>query len=260
MTGSRRGPLEGQFIFLSASTPSRELEKYPLLQIEIEDAVIELTRAVFSKGGRLVFGGHPSISPLVASVASEYFRPDPLLHADLRVIQIYQSKAYEKVIPSATQSLESLGYAAIRWTEAVNGEDFDPRTSPGQCGASLRFMRQEMLKIEPLAMVAVGGMDGVAEEAGLFLHATKGPVFALRTTGGVSGDLRKHTQNWCQRQEHPGFQQLAEQAERRIFMLEDEFPAPELLGSESGLPPGSRAPYAFYVQKMVRDFMNRRWS
>ena len=32
-----------------------------------------------------------------------------------------------------------------------------------------------MLKTEPLAMVAIGGMEGVAEEAGLFLQKTSGP-------------------------------------------------------------------------------------
>jgi hypothetical protein len=247
----RDGPLNGHFIFLSASTPSRDLEKYPRLQMEVENAVIELARAVFSKGGRLVFGGHPSISPLVASVASEYFQPDPLLNADQRPVQIYQSRAYEKVIPSTTQSLERFGYAAIHWTPAANGEAYDGQKQTAQCEASLRVMRQQMLKPEPIAMVAIGGMEGVAEEAGLFLQAVPGPVFALRTTGGVSSDLREHTKNWFRHEEIASLQEALDQTGVRIRMLEDEFPAPELrMERESG--PSVRAPYAFYVQKMVQ--------
>jgi hypothetical protein len=251
------GPLNGRPIFLSASTPSRDLEKYPRLQMEVENAVIELARAVFSKGGRLIFGGHPSISPLVASVASEYFQPDPLLNADQRPVQIYQSRAYEKVIPSTTQSLERFGYAAIHWTQAANGEEYDGQKQTAQCRASLRVMRQQMLKPEPIAMVAIGGMEGVAEEAGLFLQAVTGPVFAMRTTGGVSRDLRGHTENWYRHEEIPGLEQARDQIGARIRMLEDEFPAPELrMKQESGA--SVRAPYAFYLQKMVQLLIKRR--
>jgi hypothetical protein len=260
MTG-REGPLKGRFIFLSASTPTRDLEKYPRLQMEVEKAVIELARTVFNKGGRLVFGGHPNISPLVASVAGEYFKPDPSLHLDDRPIQIYQSKAYEKVIPPATQSLASFGYAAIRWTDAVNGEQYDPTNKESQCHKSLLSMRQQMLKTEPLAMVATGGMDGVAEEAGLFLQSMPGPVFAMRTTGGVSSELPWHTFDWCKRQDSRVAERVMEQVEKRIMVLEDVYPAPRLPGSDWKLRPDhATASYAFHLQKMIRDLIQGRWS
>jgi hypothetical protein len=261
MSAWRDGPLGGRFLFLSASAPSRDLALYPRLQMEVEDAVINLARAVFTKGGRLVFGGHPSISPLVASVAREYMPPDPSSPRLQRPIQVFQSEAYKKVIPLATRSLEDHGYAAIRWAEAKNGEEFDPERNKSQCKSSLRFMREEMLKLEPLAMVAIGGMDGVAEEAGLFLEKTGGRVFALRSTGGVSGDLRKHTGEWLGRQKIPTSEGLAVQLERRIVMLEDEFPAPQLPPkSERERMASAQAPYGFYMQKMLRGLLEKRWS
>src|SRR4051794_31938323 len=68
--------LSGKTVFLCASVPDRQrAKKYRRLEnaaFEIEQAVISLARAVFSEGGRLLFGGHPSISPLVATVAGEY--------------------------------------------------------------------------------------------------------------------------------------------------------------------------------------------
>ncbi len=261
MTAWRDGPLGGRFIFLSASAPSRDLERYPRLQMEVEDAVIHLARAVFTKGGRLVFGGHPSISPLVASVAREYLPPDDSSPRPQRPIQVFQSDAYKRVIPAATRSLEDYGYAAIRWTQAQNGEEFDPEKNRSQCKSSLRFMREEMLKLEPLAMVAIGGMDGVAEEAGLFLGKTGERVFALRSTGGVSGELRKYTGEWLGRQDLAVFQGLEKHLERRIVMLEDEFPAPELPPkSERERMASAGAPYGFYLQKMLRGLLEKRWS
>jgi hypothetical protein len=261
MTAWRDGSLGGRFLFLSASAPSRDLELYPRLQMEVEDAVIHLARAVLTKGGRLVFGGHPSISPLVASVAREYLPPNASSPRPARPIQIFQSDAYKRVIPPATSSLEDFGYASIHWTPAKNGEEFDPEKDKSQCKSSLRFMREEMLKLEPLAMVAIGGMDGVAEEAGLFLEKTAGRVFALRTTGGVSGELRKHTGEWLGRQDRPVFQGLQEQLEQRIVMLEDEFPATELPAQSQREGMASAfAPYGFYLQKMVRGLLEKRWS
>ena len=41
---------------------------------------------------------------------------------------------------------------------------------------------------DPLAMVAVGGMDGVVKEATLFAgrYGRSRPIFALATTGGAA--------------------------------------------------------------------------
>src|SRR4051812_12552361 len=75
--------LVGRTVFLSASKPTRKLDFLPPSDVparetdrEIEHAALSLARAVFAEGGGLVFGAHPSVSPLIASAASEYFPPD----------------------------------------------------------------------------------------------------------------------------------------------------------------------------------------
>ena len=181
-------------IFLSASVPteerSAEFEKIPDAQIQIEQAVIALSRNVFQEGGRLIFGGHPSISPLVATVAKEYDfdvrNPDKPIH-------IYQSKAYSEVTASQTTNLSELGYAKIIPIEAVDEEKFNPEIKDRpQCEKSLTFMRERMLSENPDAMVCIGGMKGVIDEFKLFrrFHPNK-PVYILATTGGASRNLAR---------------------------------------------------------------------
>jgi hypothetical protein len=206
--------LKDRFIFLSASKPSRNFQHFPLAprrenrtSVEIEEAVVSLARAVFSHQGRLVFGGHPSISPLVASVAAEYF-PARHIVPGKEPVWIYQSEAFRKVIPPATQGLEALGYAAIHWIERYDNEEFQPKLAgQEQCLESLRLMREAMIDLKPgkdqlpsppdhpLAMVAIGGMEGVLREARLFLEKTGGQVYVLQTTAGAAGQMVSHLHN-----------------------------------------------------------------
>jgi hypothetical protein len=162
-------------------------------QIQIEEAVIGLSRNIFQNGGKIIFGGHPSISPLVAMVATEFkllkennnYSPN---YNREKHINIFQSKAYESVIPKETSILFDLGYSDIIWTDAINDERFNPIiTDKPQCEKSLEFMRIEMMGKDIDALVCIGGMEGVELEFKLFrkLHPTK-PVYLLKTTGGAS--------------------------------------------------------------------------
>lgn len=193
----RSGPgrLAGDIVFLSASVPTREGYRRPSeAAFEVEQAVVSLVRAVLAEDGRLVFGGHPSISPLVASVAAEYIRP--VIDARAPRILIYQSRAFEHVLPDETWEMHQLGYAHIVWTPAVKGERFDPAVRSEQCLDSLQAMRTALLnETDPATMVAVGGMEGVEREVALF-RAHAGPasgrrraVYVVKTTGGAAEKL-----------------------------------------------------------------------
>jgi hypothetical protein len=46
--------------------------------IRVQEAVISLSRAVFSAGGRLALADDPLLTPLVAQLASEYWEPAPI--------------------------------------------------------------------------------------------------------------------------------------------------------------------------------------
>lgn len=196
-------------IFLSASVPTRPpFERKPDAAFQVEQAVISLVRAVFAKGGRLVFGGHPSISPLVASVAAEYFpvRPTEVKSSDggpreLFVgredapITIYQSRAFDGFLPKDTRDMVKYGFAQIRWTEAVNNEKFDKdAVGKFQCWDSLQDMRRKLIvESEPIALATIGGMEGIFGEVELFLEKRpKKSIYTFKETGGAAECLANH--------------------------------------------------------------------
>jgi hypothetical protein len=265
--------LKDRFIFLSASKPSRDLYKFPLASrklertsVEIEEAVVSLARAVFSYGGRLVFGGHPSISPLVASVAAEYF-PARHIAKGREPVWIYQSKAFQRVIADSTRTLEDLGYARIHWIDRFVNEEFQSELAgEEQCLESLGLMREALIHLQtsgdlpaisppqtPLAMVAIGGMEGVVREARLFLERTTSPIYALRSTAGASAKLVPYLRDNVVRDSTPmrmiGW-------ESRISILEDLFPIPNrkygaAAGSAEDKAEAPLASYAVLMQRMI---------
>jgi len=211
-TPGRRGVLRGISVFLSASVPVRP--GFPRMSgaaIEVEEAVVSFTRAVLREEGTVVFGAHPSISPLVASVATEYLVPHLRTGAAPEVeslpeqkrtgpgVVIYQSHAFDGYLPDHTWEMYRMGYADLIWCGARDGEKFDPKKSGAQCPGSLRYMRERMFAREaPAAMIAIGGMEGVFEEANMFLDST-GPVngsfrlYLFESTGGAAQLLAERT-------------------------------------------------------------------
>lgn len=189
---SRR--LLGRTILLSASVPDPERDErffqIPDAAFQIEQAVVSLARAVFAAGGRLAFGGHPSISPLVALIAGEYRSAtyaESLKERAPPQVTIYQSEVFREWIPQDTDLLIRLGLAEEHWVPAAVGESYKPGAGSAhrQCPKSLLAMRARMIEeTAPAAMVCIGGMEGVIAEAAMF--ACHGPVFALARTGGAA--------------------------------------------------------------------------
>lgn len=186
-------------IFLSASVPLPEravrFRRERRAAFEIEQAVISLARAVFARGGRLVFGAHPTISPLVAMVAGEYRKPRRAESGEDRApasVVIYQSEAFREVAEEATLLIYELESATVVWTAAVGGERYDPekRQAP-QCLMSLAAMRRQMLlDTRPDAMVCIGGMEGVLDEAALFERIIPARmIYTLKSVGGAAAEL-----------------------------------------------------------------------
>ncbi len=181
-------PLRGKVVFLSASVPLPG-SGYRF-DLNVDDAVITLARTVFAKGGQLVFGGHPSISPLILTIAAEYAAPHEL---STPLALIYQSEIFRPKVPEHTHLLMQLGYGRIVWTPQAEGEVLvtDPKTGRKLAPKSLEIMRTRMIsETKPAAFVAIGGMEGIELEVDLF-HDLRhnAPVFAIATTGGASATL-----------------------------------------------------------------------
>jgi hypothetical protein len=188
--------LAGQCVFLSASFPQGErAHKFPEADpFEITAAIVALAKSVFGAKGKLVFGGHPTISPLVLSIGRDFtlFCNEQETPLDLPLVYIYQSEFFRKDIPKETLQLEKERIGEIIWVKSENADREQ----------SLLKMREKMLREpKPIAGVFVGGMDGVYDiqnhqyndEFYLFTKYCKGkPLYPIGKTGGASQVLVNH--------------------------------------------------------------------
>lgn len=159
-------------IFLSASVPVQGRGNFfesadPFL---IQFAVRELMTVCLGRR-RIVWGGHPAITPMVWAVCESL----DVQYAS--AVRLYQSRFFEEWFPE-----ENRRFRNVKYTPAV----------PDDRAASLDLMRRKMLA-EPFdAAVFIGGMEGIFEEYKIFkeLHPTS-KVIALAAPGGAAMQLAK---------------------------------------------------------------------
>ena len=156
-------------IFLSASIPLQErnpeyIETADI--IAIRDAVIALTTVVLPYH-RLIWGGHPSITPLV------YYVMEKLKLNIQEHVTLYQSRFFEKHFPEDNNKFRN-----IVLTDIVD----DDRES------SLLHMRSRMLgESEFAAGIFIGGMEGVEEEYDMFIEKhPKALALPIASTGAAA--------------------------------------------------------------------------
>jgi SLOG cluster3 family len=168
--------LDGRRVFLSASFPSGERgEAFRPYDVgATAAAVTALAHAVLLAEGRLVFGAHPTISPLVLLVAGELDRHE--------VVEIHQSEYFEGQVPEETLALVDRGFGTLRWW---------PRDESGDLGRSLEVMRRGMLGEDELAAgVFIGGMQGVVDEYRMLAELQRtSPRLPLPAPGGAAAEL-----------------------------------------------------------------------
>lgn len=148
---------------------------------KIRRAVSWLCQLALRRDYRLVFGGHPAISPLVLDVADRFAPPGD----DCRVV-IFQSAFFLSIIPAASRDIGRWSRGVMVVTDAVpNADEAEARRR------SLTEMRDLMTRPTGLrAALFVGGMSGVLEESLLFRrNQDERPLYALASTGGAAAFL-----------------------------------------------------------------------
>ncbi|MGK7248369.1 hypothetical protein ACSNOU_04725 [Acinetobacter oleivorans] len=155
-------------IFLSASIPLAD--RHPKYfdtadNTAIRDAVIAFSRIILPRG-QLIWGGHPSITPLIAAVLKKME-----VNVQEHVI-LYQSNYFKDILPAENEYFETV----IR-TDAMQDRD-----------QSLELMRKKMIDENDFcAAIFIGGMEGVEDEYNLFKKAhPHSPVFPIASTGAAS--------------------------------------------------------------------------
>lgn len=155
-------------IFLAASIPLPERDPIFFESADvtaIRDAVRAITRVVVPHA-QLVWGGHPSITPLIRYVLQRDHVPiSP--H-----VRLYQSKFFEANFPEDNFHFEDVCLV---------------ERQPSREG-SLTKMRDEMLGLNSFAAgVFIGGMEGVLEEFMLFTERNpKALLLPVGSTGGAA--------------------------------------------------------------------------
>lgn len=155
-------------IFLSASIPLPERNpKYHGTAdiIAIRDAVVALATIVLPSH-RLIWGGHPSITPLINYVLQK-------LDIDIQQhITLYQSIFFEKHFPEDNNKFQN-----VIFTDKLENEK-----------DSLDLMRRTMLSsCEFSAGVFIGGMEGVEDEYKIFKKINSNAIILpIASTGAAT--------------------------------------------------------------------------
>lgn len=186
-------------VLLSASFPSgvRGERFTPYDADAVADAVTALVGAVLAANGRLVFGGHPTITPLVLRVAAD--------HDAREAVDVYQSDEFRNRITEPTRALERQGFGRIIATPDV-----------GDLQRNLALMRREMIGSSPeiVAALFIGGMEGILEEFDgvadlrpsvprLPLVAPGGAAALLSAGGPDGGPLPPEVTGWLRSPRYP---------------------------------------------------------
>jgi len=153
-------------VFLSASIPSIDRDKkfYDTADIiAIRDSVRALGTVVIPNA-HLVWGGHPSITPLIRYVMQR-------MSSNLKQhVTLYQSLYFEDKFPVDNFDFENI----ILTSKVIHNQK-----------ESLNIMRSRMIKENDFsAGIFIGGMEGVLEEYELFVqHHPTSIILPIASTG-----------------------------------------------------------------------------
>ncbi|MGE8670235.1 MAG: hypothetical protein ACN6PM_21040 [Achromobacter mucicolens] len=159
-------------IFLSASIPVQGRGDFfesadPFL---IQFAVRELLAVCLGRR-RIVWGGHPAITPMVWAVC------ESLDVSYAAAVRLYQSKFFSEWFPE-----ENRRFGNVKFTPAVIGD----RTG------SLDLLRRTMLAEPFEAAVFIGGMDGIFDEYNIFREFhPDAKIVTVSAPGGAAMQLAR---------------------------------------------------------------------
>lgn len=160
-------------VFLSASFPSkdRHAESGDFDDTRIGMAATAVAEVSLRLNSNLVFGGHPSISPLIRNARERIASG---------LVTAYQSDFFANDFPEDTSLIDAASWGSVIHTEA--GPDR---------GTSLQIMRRRMLENQPELAFFVGGMAGVEAELDLLrgLWHDRCSLFLFVSPGGRAARL-----------------------------------------------------------------------
>ena len=166
----RRQPLKGMKVFFSASVPE-------CLENQAQEKLVDLmvlARWLFAAGGEIVYGGHPSITPVIHQCAQQTGVSSNRIH-------LFQLRRFRHMAPEEIWDPEV--FSKIHW---IGDGD---RSLAEELGT----MRDAMAEASHAAVFMGGkrGPGGIRDEYERFLsrHGTRRPMYLLGFLDGLSKDL-----------------------------------------------------------------------
>ena len=159
-------------VYLSASfpTPERVDESGPFHTADIGAAAASVIEATLRSGANLIFGGHPTITPLVLHIAS-------ILNAGAQVT-IFQSEFFRDQITEEVFRLSEMEGAELVFVPAGGGlED------------SLALLRKAMFEAPIEVAFFVGGMSGINDEFRILADKPETKCITFEAPGGMAAKI-----------------------------------------------------------------------
>ncbi len=162
-------------VLLSASVPD-EIARTPEAQ-RVYELVAALVRALFDQGARLVFGGHPTITPLVHRLARERGTPPAM---DLFQLERFRADAVPETFDASV-------FPHVHWFG-------DPKADTAQDLASLRdpmvHLAQAAIFVGGKTLGYRGAKPGIRDEYERFrAQHPDAPVYLVGAAGGETARL-----------------------------------------------------------------------
>jgi len=177
---------KGYPVMLSASLPNDLENRYQ--SQDLYDLLVSLVGGILSSGGTLVFGGHPTITPLVHRLASSIsIKKSPII--------LFQLARHKPIVPK--EVYDGNIFTDIRWI----GNEGDSDTQTLVDGLSM--MWQEMVQTAKAA-IFMGGktqgfsgkIPGIREEYQRFMEThPNGPVYLLGIFNGETLNIIQEHEN-----------------------------------------------------------------
>ncbi len=171
-------PLIGISVMLSASVPN-ELSSLMDAQ-DILTALILFTQKIIASGGQIVFGGHPTVTPLVRKAALS-------INGEKEAVLLYQLRRFREQAPEEIRDIEA--FREIHWIGSEQGDvPMELELSEmrdAMCGAS-----QAAIFIGGKTSGYLGNKPGIRDEYERFLKQNPGgPVYLLGVMNGETGRI-----------------------------------------------------------------------
>lgn len=153
---------------------------------DLYDFLVAIVSGVIGSGGRIVFGGHPTITPLIHRIVTTKGVAQPC-------ISLYQLERFQKSAPTEIRDEHIFN---LTWIESMDSKVADP------LNRELDKMRTAMAK-EADAGIFLGGnpqslssVPGILDEYQHFIQChPQGPAYLLGFLGGPTTDIINNQNN-----------------------------------------------------------------